>query len=81
MALMIYHFASFSPQGVTFPAMYAMIARWAPPYERTRMLVFTMCGASFGTIVATPVAGVLCDSNFLQGWPSVFYIFGKYFHH
>ena len=64
-------------QGVTFPAIYAMMALWAPPFERTKMLLIATSGAMFGTIIANPIAGVLCDSNFMHGWPSVFYLSGK----
>lgn len=35
-----------------------------------------MTGAQFGTVVTLPVSGWLCDSDFLGGWPSVFYVFG-----
>ncbi|MCL4153112.1 UNVERIFIED_CONTAM: hypothetical protein GTU68_012443, partial [Idotea baltica] len=33
-------------------------------------------GVQFGTVVTLPVSGWLCATNFLGGWPSVFYIFG-----
>ena len=36
-----------------------------------------MTGAQFGTVVTLPVSGWLCDSDFLGGWPSVFYVFGS----
>ena len=34
-------------------------------------------GAQLGTVFAMPISGLLCDSGFLGGWPSVFYIFGE----
>jgi ACS family sodium-dependent inorganic phosphate cotransporter-like MFS transporter 5 len=34
-------------------------------------------GKEFGVIVTTPLAGLLCASNFLGGWPAAFYVFGK----
>ena len=34
-------------------------------------------GASAGNIVSFPVSGILCESTFLGGWPSAFYVFGK----
>ncbi|XP_057309380.1 sialin-like [Hydractinia symbiolongicarpus] len=64
-------------EGVTFPAMHAMIAQWSPPAERSRMSVFAYAGMHTGTIFAMPVSGVLADSTFLGGWPSVFYVFGS----
>lgn len=33
-----------SPQGVTFPAMHAMWASWAPPLERSRLLSLSYAG-------------------------------------
>ena len=39
------------------------------------LLVFV--GKEVGVIVTTSLAGVLCASNFLGGWPSAFYVFGK----
>ena len=32
-------------QGVTFPAMHAMWAQWAPIYERSKLASFTYSGA------------------------------------
>ncbi|XP_070533110.1 sialin-like [Ptychodera flava] len=61
-------------EGVTFPAMHALWGKWAPPYERSRLAAFTYAGAQFGTVVALPISGLLCDSKW--GWPSVFYVFG-----
>uniref|UniRef100_A0AAY4C683 Major facilitator superfamily (MFS) profile domain-containing protein n=1 Tax=Denticeps clupeoides TaxID=299321 RepID=A0AAY4C683_9TELE len=58
-------------EGVTFPAMMAMWARWAPPLERSRLMTISGAGASFGAFVAFPVTGVICES---LGWPAVFYI-------
>ena len=36
-------------------------------------------GKELGTILGMPLAGVLCASDIWGGWPSVFYVFGKYF--
>jgi hypothetical protein len=33
-------------------------------------------GKEVGVIVTTPLAGLLCASTFLGGWPSAFYVFG-----
>jgi len=64
-------------EGVTFPAMHAMIGQWSPPLERTRMTTIAYSGQHVGTIIALPLSGVLADSTFLGGWPSVFYVFGS----
>lgn len=61
-------------EGVTFPSMHAMLARWVPPMERSKYAAFVYAGCSFGTVISLPVAGWLC--SFSDGWPLAFYIFG-----
>ncbi|XP_062523356.1 sialin-like isoform X2 [Corticium candelabrum] len=68
-------------EGVTFPAMHAMWAKWAPPLEKSKLSTISYAGPHFGTIIALTVSGVLCDHGFKspphnQRWPSVFYVFG-----
>lgn len=63
-------------EGVTFPAMHAMYGVWAPVFERSKLVVFAYAGSDVGTVISLPISGLLCDSDFLGGWPSVFYIFG-----
>ncbi|KAL2080375.1 hypothetical protein ACEWY4_024168 [Coilia grayii] len=60
-------------EGVTFPAMMAMWARWAPPLERSRLMTFSGSGANFGAFVALPLTGFICHA---LGWPAVFYCCG-----
>ena len=64
-------------QGVTYPAMHALLGKWAPPLERSRMVTIALCGGYFGNVVAFPLSGVLCQCGFAGGWPSVFYLFGE----
>lgn len=62
-------------EGVTFPAIQYMISKWAPPSERSRFAtVYT--GGYLGTVICMPVCGILCDMDFLGGWPMSFYVFG-----
>lgn len=63
-------------EGVTFPAMHAMLARWVPPLERSKFAAFVYAGANFGTVVSLPLSGWLCSLDFMGGWPLAFYIFG-----
>ncbi|XP_054722553.1 sialin-like [Uloborus diversus] len=63
-------------EGVTFPAMHAIIGVWLPRLERSSLATLIYSGAQIGTVVAMPLSGILCDSQFLGGWPSVFYVFG-----
>ena len=60
-------------EGVTFPAMHAIWARWAPPLERSKLSTYSYSGAAMGTIISMPLSGWLCK---VYGWPSVFYICG-----
>ena len=63
-------------EGVVFPCMNAMISRWMPKMERSRGSTIIFTGAQIGTVVTLPLAGQLCDSTFLGGWPSIFYVLG-----
>ncbi|KRT84393.1 membrane transporter [Oryctes borbonicus] len=63
-------------EGVTFPSMHAMLARWVPPLERSKFAAYVYAGANFGTVVSLPVSGWLCSLDFLGGWPLAFYLFG-----
>ncbi|CAM2104752.1 unnamed protein product [Caretta caretta] len=60
-------------EGVIFPAQYMLLAKWAPPLERSRLIQLTVAGCTFGTFVTFPAAGIICQ---YVGWPYVFYIFG-----
>ncbi|XP_061111364.1 sialin isoform X1 [Conger conger] len=60
-------------EGVTYPAMMAMWACWAPPQERSRLMTFSGGGGNFGAFVALPLTGLICH---MLGWPAVFYCFG-----
>lgn len=63
-------------EGVTFPAMHAMLARWIPPLERSKFGAVVYSGANFGTVLSLPLSGWLCSLEFYGGWPLAFYIFG-----
>lgn len=63
-------------EGVTFPAMHAMLARWVPPLERSKFAALVYAGTNFGTIVSLPLSGWLCTLDYMGGWPLAFYIFG-----
>ncbi len=41
------------------------------------MLMFPT-GKNFGTVLAQPLTGFLCEYGFDGGWPSVFYVFGEF---
>lgn len=60
-------------EGVTFPGIHAVWARWSPPLERSRMASIAFAGNYAGTVVAMPSSGMLAAR---YGWESVFYVFG-----
>ncbi|XP_067010450.1 putative inorganic phosphate cotransporter [Anabrus simplex] len=61
-------------QGVLFPSIHTLLAKWAPIEERGRMATYVYAGSQVGTIIAMPICGLLIPSS--AGWPSVFYVFG-----
>ncbi|GIY43899.1 hypothetical protein CDAR_120361 [Caerostris darwini] len=63
-------------EGVTYPAMHALIGRWAPRQERCLLSTIIYNGSAIGTVVSLAVSGALCETSFLGGWPSAFYVFG-----
>lgn len=60
-------------EGVTYPCIHAVWARWAPPLERTRLATLAFSGSYVGTVVAMPVCAYLAKA---LGWESIFYFFG-----
>ena len=63
-------------QSVAFPSFYVLIVKWFPDQERSTALGLFTAGVNLGAIIANVVAGQLAASNFLGGWPSVFYTIG-----
>ena len=46
---------------------------WAPPFERSRMVVAAFTGNYVGLLISLPVSGILAANI---SWQSVFYVFG-----
>lgn len=65
-------------EGVTYPCIHAVWARWAPPLERSRLATLAFSGSYAGTVVSMPVCSILAAK---LGWPSIFYVFGKICNH
>ncbi|XP_003398669.1 putative inorganic phosphate cotransporter isoform X2 [Bombus terrestris] len=63
-------------EGPIVPCTHAMLAKWIPPNERSRMGAFVYAGAQFGTVISMPLSGILSEYGFDGGWPSIFYVFG-----
>lgn len=60
-------------QGVVYPSLHVLVARWIPPMERPRFISVTYMANCLGTIMTLPLCGLIIDSI---GWPAVFYITG-----
>ncbi|XP_018006492.2 sialin [Hyalella azteca] len=54
-------------EATSFPSANSLIAAWVLPEERSKYSAFIYAAAS----------GFMCNSSFLGGWPSVFYVFGS----
>lgn len=63
-------------EGVAYPCINTLIGQWAPKLERSRIVAFIYTGSNIGTVFTLGISGILGDSDFLGGWPSVFYVFG-----
>ncbi|KAL1470674.1 hypothetical protein MTO96_024092 [Rhipicephalus appendiculatus] len=63
-------------EGLVFPAMHTMISLWTPITSRSRVVSIIQSGSDVGAVVAMMASGVLAESTFLGGWPSIFYVFG-----
>ncbi|CAG9533493.1 unnamed protein product [Cercopithifilaria johnstoni] len=60
-------------EGVSYPAMHAILGNWTPTMEKTRMSAISYSGSYFGTVIAMPVSAVI---GLHFGWPTIFYFFG-----
>lgn len=60
-------------EGVTFPAISALLSEWIPPCERSRLGAFVYAGAQLGSVLGTAGGGLAL--HYLD-WPATFYIFG-----
>ncbi|KAJ8676242.1 hypothetical protein QAD02_012028 [Eretmocerus hayati] len=74
--LMLVRFIQGLGEGPIVPCTHAMLAKWIPPNERSRMGAFVYAGAQFGTVISMPLSGLLSEHGFSGGWPSIFYVFG-----
>jgi ACS family sodium-dependent inorganic phosphate cotransporter len=60
-------------EGVNFPAIHSLTARWMPPCERARTLALNFSGMYLGTVVAVLLSPLII-ARF--GWPALFYLSG-----
>jgi len=62
-------------EGVNFPSIQSLTAKWIPAGERSRVAGFTLSGISVGNIIAFPLATWIMTT---LGWQYVFYVFGVF---
>ena len=62
-------------QGVTFPVALNIITSWAPTSEVGLFTALASGGQYIGAILANSVSGLLAGGTFLEGWPSLFYVY------
>lgn len=74
--LIIVRFIQGLGEGPIVPCTHAMLAKWIPPNERSRMAAIVYAGAQFGTVISMPLSGILSEFNMFGGWPCIFYFFG-----
>ena len=65
-------------QGLVYPAILPLLDKWSPKKERSRMISIANTGMEVGTIAIMSLGGVLCNSTFIGGWPSVFVVVGLF---
>ncbi|XP_063690191.1 sialin-like [Bolinopsis microptera] len=63
-------------QGVTFPVALNIIATWAPTSQFATFSALSSGGQYLGAVLANSVSGLLASGSFLEGWPSLFYVYG-----
>ena len=61
-------------EGVTFPSLHAMTARWIPVKERNSFIARSYFGSVFGLIISYPLCGLIIDG---LGWEAAFYVIGS----
>ena len=60
-------------EGVAFPSIHSLYARWIPFMERTRVIAITNSGISAGTVFGFALTTIIIT---MYSWELVFYLFG-----
>ncbi|RXG53131.1 putative transporter slc-17.2 [Armadillidium vulgare] len=63
-------------EGIFYPGMNILVGSWYPKMERSKFTSYIFAGLELGTVVGMLGSGWLCSTDFLGGWPSVFYVSG-----
>ncbi|KAF0772211.1 sialin-like [Aphis craccivora] len=73
--LTILRFVEGLGEGTTFPALYTLLAQWAPPDEKGKLSTVVFAGVQIGNIFSNFLSGFTIQ-YIPGGWPNVFYFFG-----
>ena len=60
-------------EGVTFPSLHAITARWIPSEQRNSFCARSYLGTTFGTLFTFPLCSMVIDAF---GWEASFYVVG-----
>ncbi|CAG9828058.1 unnamed protein product [Diabrotica balteata] len=60
-------------QGFLYPSMHAVLGKWIPVPERSRLGTFVYSGAPLGIVSSLILTGYISSTRY--GWPMVFYLF------
>ncbi len=63
-------------KGVVFPTTAAVAGAWFPVIEKSTAVALYTMGNQIATIISMYLSAQLCQIEFLNGWPSIFYIYG-----
>uniref|UniRef100_F1L1U7 Transporter n=1 Tax=Ascaris suum TaxID=6253 RepID=F1L1U7_ASCSU len=63
-------------EGFVLPTMSSLAARWFPASERSTVVAIYTSGNQVATSSISVIGSKLCSTNFLGGWPSIFYLLG-----
>nr|XP_022911240.1 putative inorganic phosphate cotransporter isoform X2 [Onthophagus taurus] len=63
-------------EGTTFPALNALLGKWVPPSEKSKIGTLVFAGSQIGTIVSNFLSGYIIHVT--EDWASVFYLFGGF---
>ena len=58
-----------TPQGLTFPSLYALVSQWATVEEKTRCITVVVSGSSMGACLVILLAPLVME---YQGWDVLF---------
>ncbi|XP_022239398.1 sialin-like isoform X2 [Limulus polyphemus] len=62
--------------GPSYPAMHVMLGHWLTRSQRGLLSSMVFIGGDIGTVISILITGMMCETDFLGGWPAGFYLLG-----